>query len=415
MKGSYKMAHAPLTRAAPDADIVTCVRLRPLDEARDEEESDEVLVASDVETRRGSIEVRGERFEVARCFDEDDGNEEIFESVGPSILRAVFLGRHAALIAFGATGSGKTHTVGDVDAIGTRKEGVGHRLIRDLFDDPPEELGVVAASVPWQLQVLHIHAERVHDLLGDPTEESIDARLRPLTLREDARDGVTAVGATSAACDTAQEVFELLERAALNLRLGARHLDRQPHRAYVVCRLVIEVLPRGPPASDSEASEEDEASEEASEVESAGEGDHEPGTEGAPEGTPEGAPEGAPEGGSLRKRTRAVLTLCDLAGSEEAGKSESQRLGRPSEAQKLLTSLQALGNVISALAEGAPHVPFRSAALTRLLQRSLGSRGESTCGRTHARTNRRRPTPLHKARRPNSLFTTLALTACGCL
>ena len=37
--------HAPLTRAAPDADIVTCVRLRPLDEARDEEESDEVLVA----------------------------------------------------------------------------------------------------------------------------------------------------------------------------------------------------------------------------------------------------------------------------------------------------------------------------------------------------------------------------------
>lgn len=142
------------------AGIVACVRLRPLDEGRDEEESDELLIASDVETRRGSIEIKpaasklaGERFEFTRCFDEDDDNEEIYSCVGPSIVRSIFLGRHAALLAYGATGSGKSYTIGEVDHVGTRSEGVGYRLIRAIFDDPPDELDVVPASAPWQIQV----------------------------------------------------------------------------------------------------------------------------------------------------------------------------------------------------------------------------------------------------------------------
>ena len=46
-----------------------------------------------------------------------------------------------------------------------------------------------------------------------------------------------------------------------------------------------------------------------------------------------------------------------------------------SEAQKINTSLLALGNVIAALTSrkgGAAHIPFRDSVLTRLLQESIG-------------------------------------------
>ena len=42
------------------------------------------------------------------------------------------------------------------------------------------------------------------------------------------------------------------------------------------------------------------------------------------------------------------------------------------EAKKINQSLSALSNVISALAEGKAHIPFRDSKLTRMLQQSLG-------------------------------------------
>ena len=57
----------------------------------------------------------------------------------------------------------------------------------------------------------------------------------------------------------------------------------------------------------------------------------------------------------------------DLAGSERTKrtKAEGQRLR---EGITINRGLLALGNVISALAEGKPHVPYRDSKLTRMLQ-----------------------------------------------
>lgn len=70
------------------------------------------------------------------------------------------------------------------------------------------------------------------------------------------------------------------------------------------------------------------------------------------------------------------LNLIDLAGSERQSKSGASG-DRLKEASKINRALSALGNVISALAENSPHVPYRDSKLTRLLQNSLGGNSKT--------------------------------------
>eukprot|EP00607_Mallomonas_marina_P002549 CAMPEP_0182432700 /NCGR_PEP_ID=MMETSP1167-20130531/58321_1 /TAXON_ID=2988 /ORGANISM="Mallomonas Sp, Strain CCMP3275" /LENGTH=305 /DNA_ID=CAMNT_0024620527 /DNA_START=310 /DNA_END=1227 /DNA_ORIENTATION=- len=62
-----------------------------------------------------------------------------------------------------------------------------------------------------------------------------------------------------------------------------------------------------------------------------------------------------------------VLYLVDLAGSERI-KFTAAKGSRLKEAQHINKSLSALGDVISALASGSKHVPYRNSKLTYLLQ-----------------------------------------------
>ncbi|KAL5288869.1 KIF3C family protein [Megaselia abdita] len=70
------------------------------------------------------------------------------------------------------------------------------------------------------------------------------------------------------------------------------------------------------------------------------------------------------------------LNLIDLAGSERQSKTGATA-DRLKEASKINLALSSLGNVISALAEDSPHVPYRDSKLTRLLQDSLGGNSKT--------------------------------------
>jgi hypothetical protein len=71
------------------------------------------------------------------------------------------------------------------------------------------------------------------------------------------------------------------------------------------------------------------------------------------------------------------LNLVDLAGSERVRLTGAtgQRL---EESKKINQSLSALGNVIAALTEGRPHIPYRDSKLTRILEDSLGGNCKTT-------------------------------------
>jgi kinesin family protein 5 len=79
-----------------------------------------------------------------------------------------------------------------------------------------------------------------------------------------------------------------------------------------------------------------------------------------------------------QKKLTGKLYLVDLAGSEKVSKTGAEGMVLD-EAKNINKSLSALGNVISALADGnKSHIPYRDSKLTRILQESLGGNSRTT-------------------------------------
>jgi len=78
-----------------------------------------------------------------------------------------------------------------------------------------------------------------------------------------------------------------------------------------------------------------------------------------------------------QKKLSGKLYLVDLAGSEKVSKTGAEGAVLE-EAKNINKSLSALANVISALADAKPYVPYRDSKLTRILQESLGGNARTT-------------------------------------
>ncbi|XP_043922638.1 kinesin-1 heavy chain [Protopterus annectens] len=83
------------------------------------------------------------------------------------------------------------------------------------------------------------------------------------------------------------------------------------------------------------------------------------------------------ENTQTEQKLSGKLFLVDLAGSEKVSKTGAEGAVLD-EAKNINKSLSALGNVISALAEGNTYVPYRDSKMTRILQDSLGGNCRTT-------------------------------------
>nr|KAF6431450.1 kinesin family member 5B [Rousettus aegyptiacus] len=83
------------------------------------------------------------------------------------------------------------------------------------------------------------------------------------------------------------------------------------------------------------------------------------------------------ENTQTEQKLSGKLYLVDLAGSEKVSKTGAEGAVLD-EAKNINKSLSALGNVISALAEGSTYVPYRDSKMTRILQDSLGGNCRTT-------------------------------------
>ncbi|XP_073009938.1 kinesin-like protein KIN-14F isoform X1 [Typha latifolia] len=254
-------------------------------------------------------------FSFNKVFGANATQTEVFADTQP-LVRSVMDGFNVCIFAYGQTGSGKTYTMSGPDISAEETWGVNYRALNDLFLISKLRTDIIAYDV--SVQMIEIYNEQVRDLLV------VNGVNRRLEIRNNSQlNGLNIPDASLVPVKCTQDVLELMKIGQGNRAVGATALNERSSRSHSV--LTIQV--RG----------KDFVS-----------------------------------GSTLR----GCLHLVDLAGSERVNKSEATG-ERLREAQHINRSLSALGDVISALAQKSPHIPYRNSKLTQVLQDALGGQAKT--------------------------------------
>ncbi|KAI9995996.1 hypothetical protein PInf_013174 [Phytophthora infestans] len=239
-------------------------------------------------------------------------------------------GYNATVLAYGQTGTGKTHTMAGTGFDGRGREkngelqGIIPRVIKAVFKKlQHEEKGDNQRRSDHTLRVeyVEIYNEELRDLLHPETTS------KQLAIREDGEGNIVIAGVKSEPADSMEAVFRHLVVGGASRVTGSTLMNEHSSRSHAIFSLLLEQR-------------------------------------------------------DLTSGTRrfSKFHLVDLAGSERA-KRTGAVAGRFKESVSINQGLLALGNVISALGDdkrrigtagGTVHVPYRDSKLTRLLQDSLG-------------------------------------------
>jgi kinesin family member 5 len=276
--------------------------------------------------------------------------DQVYDTVARPIVQDVLRGYNGTVLAYGQTGTGKTHTMfGPPDAVDAlasseasvelvrafrERSGITPRALDEIFataETAPE----AGESISVCLAYVQIYVELVHDLLAeDPTSKT-------LSVREDPSEGVWLDGVTWHTVKSTADALSLLLKGHQNRAVASTRLNSHSSRSHAV--LILRVDRRVPLKT--------------------------------------------PTADSTHQLLRGTLHLVDLAGSERAKRSGVEGI-HLEELKAINLSLSALGNCIAALAKAAtpslsstrprPHVPYRDSKLTRLLQDSLGGNAKTS-------------------------------------
>ncbi|XP_045823203.1 kinesin-like protein KIN-14J isoform X2 [Trifolium pratense] len=254
-------------------------------------------------------------FKFNKVFGQAASQEEVFLDTRP-LIRSVLDGFNVCIFAYGQTGSGKTYTMSGPSLSSKSDWGVNYRALHDLFHISQSR----KSSIDYEIgvQMVEIYNEQVRDLLS-----SNGPQKRLGIWNTTLPNGLAVPDASMHSVNSMKDVLELMNIGLMNRATSATALNERSSRSHSVLSI------------------------------------HVRGTE-------------------VKTNTllRGCLHLVDLAGSERVDRSEATG-DRLKEAQHINKSLSALGDVIFALAQKSPHVPYRNSKLTQLLQSSLGGQAKT--------------------------------------
>lgn len=234
--------------------------------------------------------------------------DDVFNTtVLPSIAGA-FDGINGAVLAYGATGSGKTHTM-----MGSPSStpGVIPQAGVWLYDRKAE-LESIGKVVTFKWTYYEVYMEEVIDLAK--------RQRKPLTVRDNGDSAPCDIkGITTHTCADVDEFLAFIDRCNTNRKSAPTFQNELSSRSHAILSLDVDVKDT----------------------------------------------RDASTGRSAR------VKFCDLAGSERAAASQNTG-ARHAEGAKINQSLLALGGVIKALATKSKHISYRQSKLTRLLKECLG-------------------------------------------
>ncbi|KMS98078.1 hypothetical protein BVRB_4g095910 [Beta vulgaris subsp. vulgaris] len=287
-------------------------RCRPLNA---EETAMGARAAIDFESARdGELTIRSngyprKTFKFDAVFSPQADQADVFEDTAP-FATSVLDGYNCCIFAYGQTGTGKTFTMeGTEDA-----RGVNYRTLAELFHIISERQKLFRYEIC--VSVLEVYNEQIRDLLACGTQPSVASKR--LEIRQASEGMLHVPGLVEASVSSISEVWEVLKAGSNARAVGSTNANEHSSRSHCIHCVMV----KGENLLNGEC-------------------------------------------------TRSKLWLVDLAGSERIAKTEAQG-ERLKEAQNINRSLSALGDVVSALANKSPYVPFRNSKLTHLLQDSLG-------------------------------------------
>lgn len=270
---------------------------------------------------------RTHTYTLDRVYGPDTDTRTVYQHSVRDLVHGAMDGYHTAVLAYGQTATGKTHTM-----TGTFDEpGFIPLAVRECFHwlnhhQQPGRTGEYLLRVSY----LEVYKEHIKDLLNPSNVQAI--RLFETGGNLQIR-GLKEIVVTSP-----EQVFSILAEGEARRQVGATHLNQHSSRSHVMVRLWIESRTVLPGSSGNNHRE------------------------------------------SLRVSS---LSLVDLAGSESVRLTGSSE--RRTEGHYINKSLMTLGQVVYALSEAAStdgvsklnkHVPYRDSKLTRLLQPSLSGNAQ---------------------------------------
>ncbi|XP_065200070.1 kinesin heavy chain isoform X2 [Planococcus citri] len=195
------------------------------------------------------------------------------------------------------------------------KQGIIPRIVNDIFN----HIYAMEENLEFHIKVSYfeIYMDKIRDLL--------DVSKVNLSVHEDKNRVPFVKGATERFVSSPEEVFEVIEEGKANRHIAVTNMNEHSSRSHSVFLINVKQ-----------------------------------------------------ENLENEKKLSGKLYLVDLAGSEKVSKTGAEGTVLD-EAKNINKSLSALGNVISALADGnKTHIPYRDSKLTRILQESLGGNARTT-------------------------------------
>ena len=260
------------------------------------------------------LKVKEISYEYDFVFGENSTQEEIYENTTANLIKQVVEGYSATIMAYGATGSGKTYTmVGKGDKIGLMI-----RSIRDLFNFVNSQQNKVYNI---KISYIEVYNEVLKDLLSE--------KKVPPEIRIDPSKGVIIQGAECIKVNSEKEAFRLINSG--NKRRTEKQTDRNQFssRSHAILQIYLEIQDQK--SGDNNIKFNNDVS-------------------------------------------FGKLYLVDLAGSEKT--SGSVNIKSNTETGSINKSLLALSKCINLIvSQNKKFIPFRESKLTRILQEPLSGNG----------------------------------------
>ncbi|NXW56610.1 KI18A protein, partial [Eurystomus gularis] len=164
------------------------------------------------------------KFVFDAVFAESSSQLEVFEHTTKSVIDGFLNGYNCTVLAYGATGAGKTHTM-----LGSSEDpGVMYLTMMALYNciDQIKEDKICDIAVSY----LEVYNEQIRDLLVNSG---------PLAVREDAQKGVVVQGLTLHQPKSAEEILQMLDYGNKNRTQHPTDVNASSSRSHAVFQIYL--------------------------------------------------------------------------------------------------------------------------------------------------------------------------------